>query len=67
MKLFLGRTSKGAPGSRGDPWPCQECTGCEKGSSSSAKKSKKKKNAPKPIGVSKQKQKKGETKPRNKK
>ena len=38
----------------------------EKGSSSSAKKSKKKKKAPKLVGVSKQKQKKGEAKPRNK-
>ena len=38
----------------------------EKGSSSSAKKNKKKKKAPKPSGVSKQKSKKGEAKPKNK-
>ena len=38
----------------------------EKGSSSSAKKNKKKKKAPKPGGVSKQKSKKGEAKPKNK-
>ena len=38
----------------------------EKGSSSFAKKNKKKEKAPKPGGVSKQKSKKGEAKPKNK-